>query len=52
MLGRAPGFGVEVVLMEGAEGSEKRDDDAAGDKCSPDDSEEFESTEKRAWDCA
>lgn len=46
MLGRAPGFGVDAVLIEGTEGNEKRDDDA-GDKCSPEDNDEFESTEKR-----
>ena len=50
MLGRAPGFGVVAVLIEGAEGNEKRDDDA-GERCSPDESDELESTEKRGCGC-
>ena len=36
-----------MVLIEGAEGSENRVLDAAGDRCSPDDNEAAESTEKR-----
>lgn len=44
-----PGLGVctSVVLIEGAEGNENRVLDAAGDKCSPEDSEAAESTENR-----
>ena len=33
-------------MIEGAEGREKREDDA-GERCSADESEELESTEKR-----
>lgn len=36
-----------AVEMEGADGSEKRADEVVGDRCSADDSEELERTEKR-----
>ena len=45
MLGRTPGFGVVAVLIEGAEGNENRDEDA-GERCSPDESDELERAEK------
>lgn len=38
---------VTEVLMEGAEGSEKRLEDAAGERCSAEEREEEERTEKR-----
>lgn len=50
MLGRVPGFGVaNAVLIDGADGSEKRVDDAAGERWSRDCKEEEERTEKRGW---
>ena len=48
MFGRTPGFGVaSVVLIDGAEGREKRVDDAAGERWSRDAMEDEERTEKR-----
>ena len=47
MLGRWLGLGTGVVVMDGAEGREKRVDEAAGDRCSADESEDDERTEKR-----
>jgi len=49
MLGRArAGFGVaRVVLIDGADGIEKRVELAAGEINSVDDKDEFERTEKR-----
>ena len=41
-----------VVLMDGADESEKRVELAAGDKSSADDREEFERTENRGCGCA
>lgn len=39
-----------VVLIDGAEGREKRVDDAAGERWSRDAREDEESTEKRGWE--
>ena len=47
MFGRAPGFGVVAVLIDGAEGNEKREDEPPGERCSADDNEELDRTEKR-----
>lgn len=48
MLGRTPGFGAaRVVLMDGAEGREKRVEEAAGERWSRDAREDAERTEKR-----
>ena len=48
MFGRTPGRGVaRVVLIDGADGSEKRVEDAAGDRWFSDVREEEERTEKR-----
>ncbi len=44
MFGRAPGLGVDAVVMEGAEGREKRDEDP-GERCSAEDSEDVDRTE-------
>lgn len=47
---RAEGRGEEIVVIDGAEGSEKRVDEGTGERCSAED--EFESTEeKRGWAC-
>lgn len=51
MFGRTPGFGVVAVVIEGAEGNEKREDDPAGERCSADESEDVERTEKRGCGC-
>lgn len=48
MFGLTADFGVpRVVLTEGAEGREKRVDEATGERCSTDESEDVESTENR-----
>lgn len=53
MFGLSPGFGVlRVVLIEGAEGRENRALEAAGERCSADEREEAERTEKRGCGCA
>lgn len=44
MDGRAEGRGEEMVVIEGAEGREKRVDEGTGERCSAD--EEFERTEE------
>lgn len=51
MFGRAPvDLGVaSVVLIDGADGREKREVLPAGDNSSAEDREEFESTENRGW---
>lgn len=47
---RAEGRGEEMVVMDGAEGREKRVDEGTGERCSAED--EFERTEeKRGCDC-
>src|ERR1700734_1202590 len=53
MLGRArAGFGVaRVVLIDGADGREKRVELPAGESSSVDDRDEFERTEKRGCGC-
>lgn len=52
MFGRRVGFDgpVAVVFTDGTEGREKRVDEAAGDKCSADERDEVERTEKRECD--
>ena len=50
IFGRAPGLGVPAVLIEGADGREKRDEDP-GERCSADDREDVDSTEKRGGGC-
>jgi hypothetical protein len=48
MLGRAPDFEVaNAVLIDGAEGKEKRVELAVGERSSADDNDEPDSTEKR-----
>jgi hypothetical protein len=48
MFGRVPFFPpARVVLIDGADGREKRVVDAAGERCSTDPSEVVERTEKR-----
>ncbi len=48
MFGLTPGLGVvRVVLMDGAEGREKRVDDAAGERWSADARDDEDRTEKR-----
>ena len=52
MLGRAPGLGVDAVWMDGADGRENREVEPAGERCSAEDREELERTEKRDGACA
>lgn len=49
MFGRESGFEGPpmVVEMEGAVGSEKRADEVVGERCSAEDKDELERTEKR-----
>ena len=43
-------MGVPAVLIEGAEGKEKRDEDP-GERCSVDESDDVDSTENRGGGC-
>ena len=52
MFGRAPGLGVDAVWMDGADGRENREVEPAGERCSAEDREELERTEKRDGACA